>query len=148
MRHHPRCAGPITTAIVAVSLVTLLLLPTGGCGRAGEEYSREVLHAIDQGKLTGTRGTMEAFGRTLQAYSIDHGGYPVGGTLQDAVRALSPAFVSTPVTTDAWGNDLSYESTGHSYTLTSPGADGRPGSPDDVVMTDGRFTRQPAPDAR
>lgn len=148
MRPQPRCAGPIMTALVAVALVAALLLPAGGCGRAGEEYSREVLHAVDQGKLTGTRGTMEALARALQAYSVDHGGYPVGGTLPDAIRALTPAYGSTPVTTDAWGNELLYESTGHSYTLTSPGADGRPGSPDDVVITDGQVTRQPAPGAR
>jgi hypothetical protein len=144
MRHAVRRSGSIAATLLGAAL----LLAPGGCGKAGEEYSREVLHAVDQGKLTGSRGTMEAFGRALQAYSVDHGGYPAGGSLQDALRALSPAFISTPVTTDAWGNELLYESTGHSYTLTSPGADGRAGTPDDVVMTDGQFTRLPAPDAR
>jgi len=122
-------------------------LLTFGCGHAGEQAAGEVLHALDQGKIVGTKGTMETLGRALAAYSVDRGGYPQGASVQQATAALVPAFLPSAVTTDAWGNVLVYESAGASFTLTSPGADGRTGTADDLVMTDGRFTQLPAPGA-
>jgi len=86
---------------------------------------------------------MENFGKALTSYSMDRGGYPQGQSIQDADSALVPAFLPSAVTTDAWGNTMSYTSDSRSFTLTSPGADGRLGNADDMVMTDGRFTQLP-----
>jgi hypothetical protein len=121
----------------------VLLLAAAGCGRAGEDYSREVLHALDQGKVTGTRSTMETLGRALAAFAVDRGGYPQG-TMRDAAAALTPAFIAAPMTVDAWGNPLLYRSDSRTFTLSSTGADGRAGTEDDIEMVDGRFTRLPA----
>lgn len=118
------------------------------CGRAGERAAQDVLHAIDQGKVIGTRGTMENLGKALASYAMDRGGYPQGSSIQEATAALVPAFLPSPVTTDAWGNTLAYRSDTRGFTLASPGADGRVGGPDDLVMTDGRFTQLPSPPAR
>jgi hypothetical protein len=118
------------------------------CGRTGEQAAHQVLHAIDQGKLIGTRGTMENIGKALTTYSMDHGGYPQGASIQEATVALVPAFLPSAITVDSWGNTLLYQSDTRSFTLTSPGADGRVGGADDLVMTDGRFTELPAPGAR
>ncbi|OLC56241.1 MAG: hypothetical protein AUH92_00595 [Acidobacteria bacterium 13_1_40CM_4_69_4] len=122
------------------------LLPVG-CGRAGEQAAGEVLHSLDQGKVVGTKSTMEALGRALAAYSVDRGGYPQGTSLQQASAALVPVFLPSAVTVDAWGNNFVYESAGPSFTLTSLGADGRAGTADDLVMTDGHFTQLPSPGA-
>jgi hypothetical protein len=116
-----------------------------GGGGAGEQYSRELLHALDQGKVIGTKGNMETLSRALSAYSIDRGGYPPGSTIQQATAALVPAFLPSAVATDAWGNTFDYRSDGRSFTLTAPSADGRAGTDDDLVMVDGRFTHLPAP---
>jgi len=126
-------------------LVSLLL--AAACGRPGEQAARDVLHAIDQGKLIGTRGTMENIGKALTTYAMDRGAYPQGGSIQEATAALVPGFLPSAVTIDAWGNTLAYQSDARGFTLTSPGADGRIGSADDLVMTDGRFTQLPAPPA-
>lgn len=131
--------------LAASSLIVVALAGASGCGRAGENASREVLHAIDQGKVTGTKGTMETLGRALAASSLDRGSYPRGGTIEQATAVLVPAFLPGAVTVDTWGNTLAYQSDGRSFTLTSPGADGRLGTADDLVMTDGQFTRLPAP---
>lgn len=127
------------------ALAAVLALAAAGCGNTTEQYSRDVLHALDQGKLTGTRGTMETIGRALSAYAVDRGGYPAGGSAREMLAALSPAFLPMPQVADAWGNELGYQSDTRSYTLTSPGADGRIGSDDDVVMVEGRFTQLPRP---
>jgi type II secretion system (T2SS) protein G len=129
------------------ALIAGLLLATA-CGRAGEQAARDVLHAIDQGKLIGTRGTMENIGKALTTYAMDHGGYPQGSSIQEATAALVPAFLPSASTVDAWGNTLGYRSDTRSFTLTSPGADGQTGDADDLVMTDGRFTQLPAPPAQ
>ncbi|SRR5213593_3982906 len=134
-----RDIGPPVATLVAM----LVLL--AGCGRAGENVSREVLRAIDQGKVTGTKGTMETLSRALSAYAIDRGGYPRGSSIRDAVAALTPAFLVSPVGADEWGNPFGYQSDTRSFTITSAGADGRVGTADDIVLADGRFTYLPAP---
>ena len=128
-------------------LVVAALLFATACGRAGEKAAQDVLHAIDQGKVIGTRGTMETIGKALTTYAMDRGGYPQGSSIQEATAALVPAFLPSATTVDAWGSTLDYRSDTRSFTLTSPGADGRIGGADDLVMTDGRFTQLPAPPA-
>jgi type II secretory pathway pseudopilin PulG len=140
VRRDRRRAGAVA---LRAALATALVL--AACGRTGEQAAHDVLHAIDQGKIIGTRGTMENIGKALTAYSMDRGAYPQGTSIQEATAALVPAFLPSPVTVDAWGNTLAYQSDTRSFTLTSPGADGRIGSADDMVMNDGRFTQLPAP---
>jgi type II secretory pathway pseudopilin PulG len=133
-----------TFALLALLAVSAFLW---ACGRAGEQAAQDVVHAIDQGKVIGTRGTMENIGKALTAYAMDRGGYPQGNSIQDATASLVPSFLPSAVTVDAWGNTFDYRSDARSFTLTSPGADGRTGSADDLVMTDARFTQLPGPAA-
>lgn len=119
-----------------------LLLMCGSmlnCGDAGERAATEALRSLELGKVTGTRGSMEAIARALQAYALDHSGYPVDGTFDEAVQRLFPAHLRAPIRADAWGHPFTYRSDGASFTLASPGPDERPGTDDDIVMIDGRF---------
>ncbi len=143
VREVTRGAGPVALLVMFTTALFLL-----ACGKTGEQAAHDVLHAIDQGKLIGTRGTMENIGKALTTYAMDRGVYPQGTSIQEATAALVPAFLPSAVTIDAWGNTLVYQSDTRSFTLTSPGADGRIGSADDMVMTDGRFTQLPAPGAQ
>ncbi len=36
----------------------LLIAGSLGCGKSGEDYSRQVVRALDQGKVIGTKGSM------------------------------------------------------------------------------------------
>ncbi len=142
------CAPPLVrdqeigaTRAVLVAMCVLL----AGCGRTGENAARAELRALDQGRITGTKGTMETLARALSAYAIDQGGYPRGSSIRDAVAALTPAFLPSPVGTDEWGNPFGYQSDTRSFTLTSAGADGRAATADDIVLVDGTFTHLPAP---
>jgi type II secretion system (T2SS) protein G len=137
--------APVRTMIPVLAAA---LLVSGACGRSGEKAAQDVLHAIDQGKIMGTRGTMENIGKALTTFSMDRGGYPQGNGIQEMTAALVPAFLPSAAPVDAWGNSFVYRSDGRNYTLTSPGADGRTGDADDMVMTDGQFTQLPAPTAR
>src|SRR3989442_13592810 len=93
------CPRPTSIAV----LIAALLFSTA-CGRAGEQAAQDVLHAIDQGKVIGTRGTMETIGKALTTYAMDHGGYPQGSSIQEATAALRPASWPLAATVDAWGN--------------------------------------------
>jgi hypothetical protein len=141
-------AAPAFPAAALLFAAATLPILVAACGRTGEDYSREVVRAVDQGRLVGTRGTMETIGRALAAHAVDRGGYPAGGTARDLLAALSPAFLPAAQAIDAWGNELHYSSDTRTYTLTSAGADGRVGTDDDVVMVEGRFTRLPSAAAR
>lgn len=142
----PGTAGLRFAGSVLAAAGVLLIGIQFGCGDAGEEMAETTLRAIDQGKITGTRGTMEALGRALQAYAVDKSEYPRGGSLADAMEALVPAHLRAPVEIDAWGRAFTYEGDGESYTLTSAGPDGRFGSGDDIVLIDGRFSAAPGAD--
>ncbi len=144
MQRGGRCPAIRSAGLAPVLFGLATCLAAVRCGHAGEQAAGEVLHAIDQGKVVGTKSTMETLGRALAAYSVDRGGYPQGASVQQATAALVPAFLPSAVTVDAWGNTFVYESGGASFTLTSPGGDGRTGTADDIVMTDGHFTQVPS----
>ncbi len=128
---------------IHLAIGALLIAGSLGCGKSGEDYSRQVVQALDQGKVVGTKGSMETLARALSAYAIDNGGYPQAATLQSALEALVPSHLRAPVSADAWNHPLSYRSDGRSYTLTAPGQDGSIGTDDDIEMTDGQFTKLP-----
>jgi hypothetical protein len=123
----------------------LIGVTVSGCGRTGERYAVEVVRAVDQGKVTATRSDMETIGRALAAVTVDRGGYPAGASIQDAMGAIVPAQMRAAVTADAWGRPFDYRSDGRTYTLASAGADGAPGTDDDLILNDGQFTSLPAP---
>ena len=129
--------------VVLVFLVSIGL--AFGCGKSGEEYAVQVVRAVDQGKVTATRGDMETIGRALEAVTVDRGGYPAGSTIRDAMAAIVPGQMRMAVTADAWGRPFEYRSDGRTYTLSSVGADGAAGTDDDLVLTDGRFEGPPGP---
>ena len=138
-----RTADRFPRALVAIALAAFLTAAGVGCGGAQDEYAHQMLHALDQGKVMGTRENMQTLATAFNAYQLDRGSYPTVTTMPDAVAALSPAFLRAPLTADAWGNPFDYHSDGRSYTLTSPGGDGKVGTEDDLAMVDGRFTHLP-----
>ena len=124
-----------------VCAAVLLCLGSVACGNRGEEAAGEALRALDQGRIAGTRGTMEAIGRALAAYAIDNPGYPEGASLPGAMERLVPRYLPAPIQQDAWGRPFGYASDGATFTLSSRGDDGVAGSGDDLVMVDGEFKR-------
>lgn len=123
--------------------VVLAILPGAGCGDTTERAAVQMVTALDRGKVTGTRGTMETIATGLRVYAVDHSGYPETDSLDDAMAALVPAHLRAPIDSDAWGRRLSYRGEQESYRLSSSGQDGEFGTADDIVLEDGRFTASP-----
>ena len=119
--------------------IVLLAVAALGCGDSGERAAGQMLDALDRGKITGTKGTMEAIAQGLRTYSVDHSGYPEADSIDALMAELVPAYMRVAVTLDAWGGPISYRGEGDSFTLVSSGQDGNNGTSDDIVMIDGRF---------
>lgn len=137
LRDVRRMVGPRAGGIAGAA--ALLAVAVLGCGDAGEQAAGQMLDALEKGKITGTKGTMETIAQGLRAYSVDHSGYPEAQTIDELMAELVPAHMRMAVTLDAWGRPLSYRGEEDSFTLMSSGQDGRGGTGDDIVMIDGRF---------
>jgi len=130
---------------VTVGIAMVLAFAMTGCGDAGEQAAGQMIDALERGKITGTKGTMETIAQGLRAYSVDHSGYPEVQTIEALMAELVPAHLRASVTLDAWGHPFSYRGGSDGFTLVSSGQDGRGGTSDDVVMIDGRFETMAAP---
>lgn len=119
--------------------IVLLAVAALGCGDSGERAAGQMLDALDRGKITGTKGTMETIAQGLRTYSVDHSGYPEADSIEALMAELVPAYMRVAVTLDAWGGPISYQGEEESFTLVSSGQDGNSGTGDDIVMIDGRF---------
>lgn len=129
-------------AIGSVAAMVCLLFGAA-CGDSGQRVAGEMLDGLEGSKITGTRGSMQAIASGLHAYAVDHSGYPETEMIEEVMSALVPAHLRASVDVDAWGQSFAYRGGGSSYTLSSGGPDGRLGTGDDLVMTDGGFTSAP-----
>ncbi len=126
-----------------VVLCLMALAITCGCDRGrqptvAEEAAAAAGRGLDRATKERTLGALEALRVALSRYAIDHDGEaPRGASLNDLSAALVPAYMPRLQTTDAWGHEYSYYSSGVSYTVSSPGPDGRAGTQDDITLADG-----------
>ncbi|MGD8374583.1 MAG: type II secretion system protein GspG [Acidobacteriota bacterium] len=130
------------------ALALALLLVTTGCGgeQGGEgeadaegSYTRTLSRTFQGGYADRTRGDMQAIGAALAQRLPDAGGYPDAQDVDGLAAVLEPAYIRTMPRADAWGRRFRYTSGGSGFTLASDGQDGKSGTADDIVLTDGGF---------
>ncbi len=155
MRHHHHERGSslivLVIGLLIVGLATWLVVSRlqqnrelSGGGELGAaapmDHSRQARTIVD----------MRALGRTLSLMQVDKGAYP-----EEFVELERGGYLAVVPTADAWGNAWTYETGQDSYTLTSLGADGRPGPAPpspwttgaydcDLVLTNGQMTQGPS----
>lgn len=135
-----------------VSVVALHLacaISFSACDRGGEpsvveEAAAAAARGLDRAGAERTIGRLEGLRLALDRYAADHGGYPEGSSLGAIGAELSP-YMPRLEENDAWGGVMSYQSDGRTYTIVSPGPDGRSGTSDDIVMTDGAISAPGVP---
>lgn len=129
--------------LIFVFIILSLLLPA--CKKKEEEktYPEILLGALDRGKIDKTKNDLRGIAGALSAYQADRGGYPVGEGTGVLKSALSPSYMVLVPERDAWGHPISYSSNGSSYRITAPGKDGRVGTADDIVLSDGMIVSTP-----
>jgi hypothetical protein len=129
--------------LIFVFIILSLLLPACKEKEEGTSYPEVLLGALDRGKIDKTKNDLRGIAGALSAYQADRGGYPVGEGIGVLKSALSPNYMVLVPERDAWGHPISYSSNGNSYRITAPGKDGRIGSADDIVLSDGTIISSP-----
>ena len=74
---------------------------------------------------TATLMNMRSIRIAIEAYAIDHKAYPTTASLPELEKLVSPNYIRTISTKDAWGTELRYLPTpdGKAYRIVSAGAD-------------------------
>ena len=141
------------TAAKTTSTADDIVLRNGKLVRSPEEWARR------QAKLTPERlkgeqlrskhaltvSQLRAVMTALEMYRMDAGKFPAVkmGDIDGLAKRLEPKYAKTMPRADGWNQkfDIAMESTGNGYYLASAGPDGNHDTDDDIVVENGRFTR-------
>lgn len=97
----------------------------------------ELLKAINEGRRRTTSEAMQILALAIEKYRTANGTLPKANDIVALTDILHPNYLSQLVREDGWGNPIAYEVTGTKFRLASNGADGRPGTSDDIVFEGG-----------
>jgi hypothetical protein len=99
----------------------------------------ELIAAMNEGRRRTTVQTLQQLAEGVEKYRSTNGTLPAAGEIVSLTDALYPGYLKTLVREDGWGNPIIYETMGNAgFRLVSLGADGRRGTPDDVVIENNR----------
>ena len=97
--------------------------------------------AIRKEKALRTTADLRTVATALEAYHRDGGGYVTAETGSALMDNLAPRYLNSIIRLDAWSHEVAYKGTAASYRLASLGADGKPGTDDDIVFENGRLVK-------
>ena len=124
----------IRTAVKLVKKQGIWVVDEVRIGDRRWEKAEHILAVINQKRAETTRNMLEAIGSGIDRYTAANGRLPQGPGFRELVSVLSPDYLGDPALLDAWANPFSYRLLGNAdYEVRSAGADGRTGTPDDIV---------------
>jgi Type II secretion system (T2SS), protein G len=133
------------SAVVVAQVETAFRLSKGDGGkwrvaeiRTGDRKWENVdllLRALNAEKAARARAEMETVATALKAYERERGSFVTSESLTALIDQLNPRYLSTVIRIDPWHQPYQYEGRGRSFTLRSPGADGKANTSDDIVVT-------------
>jgi hypothetical protein len=91
--------------------------------------------SADAQKAARARADLEAVRAALEAFRRERGFYVVAEDSAALLDHLSPRYIKQIIRLDPWHNPYRYTGTTAAYTLASDGADGKPGTADDVTLS-------------
>lgn len=112
--------------------------------RAGDrrwESIELIQTALRKEKALRTGAELRTLATALEAYRRDNGSYVQADTGSALMDHLAPRYLSSIIRLDAWSREFDYKGTAASYRLASLGADGKPGTDDDIVFENGRLVK-------
>ena len=89
---------------------------------------------VDAGKAERARAELETVRAALERFRQERGFYVVADSEVVLMDHLSPSYLGRVVRLDPWLRPYRYAGARDRFTLSSDGADGRPGTPDDVTL--------------
>jgi len=91
--------------------------------------------AIDQVKRSAASDDLSTIAKALAEYRRDRGYFVVADKESILIDHLSPKYLMRVIRVDPWHRPYQYEGQQDHYSLRSLGPDGKPNTPDDVVVS-------------
>ncbi|MFO7929324.1 MAG: type II secretion system protein GspG [Candidatus Humimicrobiaceae bacterium] len=92
----------------------------------------------DMAREAATETEMLNVAKALEIYYEDYSLFPTTAEGLDELETNN--YMKAVPSTDEWGREYEYNSSGNTYTLRSKGVDGVSGSDDDIVVSNGAIT--------
>jgi hypothetical protein len=91
--------------------------------------------AIDQVKRSAATDELSTIAKALGDFRRDRGSFVVSDSESVLIDHLSPRYLPRVIRVDPWHHPYQYEGQPDHYSLRSLGPDGKPNTPDDVVVS-------------
>jgi hypothetical protein len=95
----------------------------------------DVLIAIDEVKRSAANEDLSTIAKALGDFRRDHGYFVVSDKESVLIDHLSPRYLTRVIRVDPWHRPYQYDGQQDRYSLRSLGPDGKPNTPDDVVVS-------------
>ena len=92
----------------------------------------QLVVAVNQQKQSRARADMQRIADALERYRADRGAYIVSDSHAVLIDHLSPAYIREVIRLDPWRQPYKYVGQRDTFTLVSPGPDGKNGTADDI----------------
>jgi|ERR1041385_1321031 hypothetical protein len=94
-----------------------------------------LMKALNVEKTARARAELESVATALEAFRRERGSYPASKSEAGLIDHLNPRFLKSVIRLDPWHQPYEYEGTATSFVLRSAGADEKPDTADDVVVS-------------
>lgn len=96
-----------------------------------------ITEAVRREKIRRTSALMQQLAEGLETHRQAQGSYIIADSIVKLLDQLPPRFAS--LRNDLWGTQFSYQGTAAGYRLISAGDDRKAGTPDDLVLENGKM---------
>ena len=94
-----------------------------------------LVRALNAEKIARARAELESIATALESFRRERGFYLESKSEAALIDNLSPRYLSRVLRVDPWHQPYQYEGARTNYVLRSNGPDGKPDTPDDVIIT-------------
>ena len=95
----------------------------------------QLVAAVNQQKQHRARADMQRIADALERYRADKGAYLVSDSHAVLIDHLSPGYIREVIRLDPWRQPYKYVGQRDTFTLVSPGPDGKDGTADDIARS-------------
>ena len=95
----------------------------------------QLVASVNQQKQNRARADMQRIADALERYRADKGAYLVSDSHAVLIDHLSPAYIREVIRLDPWRQPYKYVGQRDTFTLVSPGPDGKEGTGDDIARS-------------
>lgn len=95
----------------------------------------DVPAAMDQIKRTTANEELSTIAKALSDFRRDRGSFVISDKESVLIDHLSPRYLTRVIRVDPWHRPYHYEGQQNTYSLRSLGPDGKPNTPDDIVVS-------------